>query len=50
MLKNLAGGDRRTDASWLREQYVVSERRVCGLWKKRMEARRDQVSLGAPRE
>ena len=23
--------DRRTDASWLREQYAVSERRVCGL-------------------
>lgn len=23
--------DRRTDANWLREQYAVSERRVCGL-------------------
>src|ERR1700728_17875 len=23
--------DRRTDAGWLREQYAVSERRVCGL-------------------
>jgi hypothetical protein len=23
--------DRRTDASWLRERYRTSERRVCGL-------------------
>ena len=23
--------DRRTDAGWLRKQYAVSERRVCGL-------------------
>ena len=23
--------DRRTDASWLREQYAASQRRVCGL-------------------